>query len=167
MGRTSELRGLLPDVPGVRDLHIKYIGGLQFISFHGDTIKLHSSASNEAIIAALAQIDPGLTRKTMATEAASAPSLSRLRDKLKLASGVAGRAVQAIEAEADALIAEEDEIKSETADAFAPHKAIMAEAKVEIKAVKDALNLMSNGGPPLDPLDVVAPSEPGSTTEGG
>jgi hypothetical protein len=75
--------------------------------------------------------------------------ISRLKEKLGKASGVAQRAVSAVEAEADALIAEEDAIKARTTDAFAPHKAILAEASTELQAVKDALNVMSNGGPPL------------------
>ena len=76
-------------------------------------------------------------------------SISRLKDKLNRAAGVAKRAADAIEAEADALLAEEEAIKAKTVEAFSPHKAILAEARTELDAVKDALNLMSNGGPPL------------------
>jgi hypothetical protein len=88
--------------------------------------------------------------------------ISRLKDKLSKAAGVAQRAASAIEAEADALIAQEDDIKSKTTDAFAPHKAILAEAGTELQAIKDALNLMSNGGPSLDPLHDAGPTAPGS-----
>jgi hypothetical protein len=63
---------------------------------------------------------------------------------------VAKRAADAIEAEADALLAEEEAIKAKTVEAFSPHKAILAEARTELDAVKDALNLMSNGGPALN-----------------
>jgi hypothetical protein len=83
--------------------------------------------------------------------------ISRLKDKIGKASGVAQRATSAIEAEADALIAQEDVIKAETADAFAPHKAILAEASTELQAVKDALSLMSNGGPPLTAAEPIVP----------
>ena len=82
-------------------------------------------------------------------------SISRLKDKLNRAAGVAKRAADAIEAEADALLAEEEAIKAKTVEAFSPHKAILSEARTELDAVKDALNLISNGGPPLDaPLEV-------------
>lgn len=91
--------------------------------------------------------------------------ISRLKDKLAKAAGVAQRATTAIEAEADALIAEEDTIKAKTTDAFAPHRAILAEASSELQTIKDALNLMSNGGPPLDeppiaPLKPIVASDP-------
>lgn len=81
----------------------------------------------------------------------SVTPISRLKEKLAKAAGVAQRAATAIEAEADALIAEEDVIKAKTNDAFAPHRAILAEAATELQAIKDVLNLMSNGGPPLEP----------------
>jgi hypothetical protein len=53
-------------------------------------------------------------------------------------------------------------MKGKTAEAFAPHKAILAEAGTELQAIKDALNIMSNGGPALDPLDVAGHIAPGS-----
>ena len=88
--------------------------------------------------------------------------ISRLRDKLGKAAGVAQRVAAGIEGEADALIAKEDAMKSKTNSAFAPHHAILAEANTELQAIEDALNLMSNGGPALDPLDVAAPTAPDS-----
>ncbi len=86
-------------------------------------------------------------------------AIARIKDKLNRASGVAQRAASAIEAEADALIAEEDAIKAKTTEAFAPHKAVLAEARTELDAVKDALNLMSNGGPPLPDVESSEPEE--------
>jgi hypothetical protein len=77
-------------------------------------------------------------------------SIDRLRAKLQQAAGVAPRVMADIEAEADALIAEESEIKRQKDEAFAPHREVLAESRTELQAVKDALNLMSNGGPPLD-----------------
>lgn len=79
----------------------------------------------------------------------TSPIISRLKDKLGKAAGVAQRAANAIEAEADSLIAREDAIKAKTTGAFAGHKAILDEAGTELQAIEDALNLMSNGGPPL------------------
>lgn len=92
-------------------------------------------------------------------------SISRLKDKLNRAAGVAKRAADAIEAEADALLAEEEAIKTKTVEAFAPHKSLLAEARTELDAVKDALNLMSNGGPALDPLQDAEPSEQVASVE--
>jgi hypothetical protein len=75
--------------------------------------------------------------------------LDRLKGKFLQARGVAHRVASNMEAEADSLIAEEDAMKAKTASAFAPHKAILAEASSELKAIEDALSLMTNGGPPL------------------
>jgi hypothetical protein len=88
-------------------------------------------------------------------------AIARLKEKLAQAAGVAQRAAEAIEAEADALIAEEEAIRSKVVEAFSPHKAVLAEARTELDAVKDALNLMSNGGPALDdPLEFSQDAEP-------
>lgn len=75
--------------------------------------------------------------------------IDRLKDKLKQASGVAQRVATQVEGEADALIAREDQLKAKTFQAFAPHKAILDQASTELDAVENALNMMSNGGPPL------------------
>ena len=89
-------------------------------------------------------------------------AISRLKDKLGKAAGVAQRVATTIEAEADSLIAQEGAMQMKTTEAFAPHKAILAEATTELKAIEDALNLMSNGGPALDPLSESAASAPNS-----
>lgn len=87
--------------------------------------------------------------------------LDRLKGKFLQARGVAGRVASNMEAEADSLIAQEDAMKAKTATAFAPHKAILAEASSELQAIEDALNLMSNGGPALDPLPASGDTEQG------
>lgn len=78
--------------------------------------------------------------------------LDRLKGKFLQARGVAPRVMSNMEAEADSLIAEEDALKAETVSAFAPHKEILAESRNELGQIRDALKLMSNGGPSLDPL---------------
>jgi hypothetical protein len=88
--------------------------------------------------------------------------LDRLKGKFLQARGVAQRVASNMEAEADSLIAEEDAMKAETVAAFAPHKAILGEAKSELQQIKDALSLMSNGGPALDPLQASENTEQGS-----
>lgn len=92
--------------------------------------------------------------------------ISRLKDKLVQARGVAQRVATGIEAEADSLIAREDTIKAKISGAFAPHKAILDEASTELQAIEDALRLMSNDGPPLDPLDDAEPTDAGSKLNG-
>lgn len=74
----------------------------------------------------------------------------RLKDKLAQASGVAGRVATAVEAQADSLIAREDQLKNKANQAFAPHNQILDQANTELDQVENALNLLSNGGPPLN-----------------
>jgi hypothetical protein len=93
---------------------------------------------------------------------ADSPIISRLKDKLGKAAGVAQRVATGIETEADSLIAQEDAFRAKTTNAFAPHKAILTEASTELKAIEDALNLMSNGGPALDPLHDAGSTVPAS-----
>ena len=87
-------------------------------------------------------------------------SLDRLKDKFLQARGVAQRVATNMEAEADSLIAQEDAMKAKTQSAFAPHHAILAEANTELKSIEDALNLMSNGGPPLSDAGNTVPGAP-------
>ena len=87
--------------------------------------------------------------------------LDRLKGKFRQASGVAHRVASTMEAEADSLIAAEDAMKAKTVSAFAPHKAILAEASSELQAIEDALNIMTNGGPALDPLPASGDTEQG------
>lgn len=83
--------------------------------------------------------------------------IDRLKDKLHKASGVAMRVATQVESEADALIAREDQLKAKTTQAFGAHKAVLDAAHSELDQVENALNLMSNGGPALDPLPESAP----------
>ena len=87
--------------------------------------------------------------------------LDRLKGKFRQASGVAQRVASNMEAEADSLIAAEDAMKAKTVTAFAPHKAILAEATSELQAIEEALNIMTNGGPSLDPLPASGDTEQG------
>lgn len=87
-----------------------------------------------------------------------ATPIDRLKDKFAKARGVAQRVASNMEAEADALIAQEDAMKAKTESAFAPHRAILAEAHGELKAIEEALGLMTNGGPPLSDVGNTAPA---------
>lgn len=90
-----------------------------------------------------------------------ATPIDRLKDKLARASGVGGRVAAKIEAKADALLAREDELHAKTEQAFAGHEAIADHASTELDAIEDALNQLSNGGPPLEePAPTATPLPP-------
>jgi hypothetical protein len=74
-------------------------------------------------------------------------AIDRLREKALQAKGVVPRVVASIEAELDGVIAAEADLAKQKDEAFAPHKAALAETKAELDGVKDALNIMSNGAP--------------------
>lgn len=144
-----ELKQALLGVPGAENLTMSYDDkGSQIINIDGKSIEV---GSQENILTALQVPRTEIAKPSMT-------SISRLKEKLSKAAGVAHRAVAAIEAEADSLIAQEDTINKKTADSFAPHKAILAEANTELQAITDALNLMSNGGPPLEDAEPTAPA---------
>ncbi len=156
MRRQAELRQKL----GLPGLTIREVGPLQVVSIDGHDITLGSAATDEQIAAALAR-----SRQIRTDAATLTTPIDRLRSKFELARGVAQRVASNMESEADALIAEESAMKAKTVSAFAPHKAILGEARGELQAIEDALNLMSNGGPSLDPLPEPEPTATGSTTE--
>jgi hypothetical protein len=138
------------------DLEISYQefeGGNQLYMINGNEIWTRRGLPIEAVVSEY--LNP--TKVSQVTT-----PLDRLKGKFLQARGVAQRVAGNMEAEADSLIAEEDKMKAKTVSAFAPHKAILAEASSELKAIEDALNLMSNGGPVLDPLPESASTESGS-----
>jgi hypothetical protein len=74
-------------------------------------------------------------------------NMSRLSEKLKMASGVVGRQTARIEAKADAIIAREPELEKQTDNAFALHDALLNDAARGLDALERELALVSN-----DPL---------------
>lgn len=156
-----EMREALKDIPGYEDLEIEFEpNGHQLLKIGGKVLEVGPAASNAEIILALKNTLVR-TENTKVITVTGSP-INRLKDKLSKASGVAQRIATGIEAKADELIAAEDTLKAKTTEAFAPHEAILAEAKSELQAIEDALNLMSNGGPALDPLPGAANTAPGS-----
>jgi hypothetical protein len=154
-GRDMSIRELR-DALGDADLAVTYQefpGGDQTYTINGKQIWTRRGIPIEAVVEAY--LNP-----TKVTQLAT--PLDRLKGKFLQARGVAQRVATNMEAEADSLIAEEDAMKAKTVSAFAPHKAILAEASSELKAIEDALSLMSNGGPALDPLPASENTEPGS-----
>ena len=156
-----DMREALKDIPGYENLEIEYEpSGHQKLHIDGKVLDVGPAASNAEIIQALKNTLVR-TENTRIVAVTTTP-LDRLKGKFVQARGVAQRVATNMEAEADSLIAQEDAMKAKTASAFAPHKAILAEASSELKAIEDALNLMSNGGPALDPLSDAEHTEKGS-----
>ena len=90
--------------------------------------------------------------------------MDRLKEKLAKAAGVAKRATDAIEADADRLIAREDEITSKRENAFKPHHAVLDSRSRELDQLEDALKILDNGAPPLDDTSAGSPAvEPAGT----
>lgn len=142
-----ELKYALRDVSGIDSLTISYaVNGNQILNLGDLAVEVSPMASNEEIRAALGKP----TIPTRNTKVTVTTPLDRLKGKFLQARGVAQRVATNMEAEADSLIAQEDAMKAKTTNAFAPHKAVLAEAGTELQAIEDALNLMSNGGPPLE-----------------
>ena len=88
--------------------------------------------------------------------------INRVLGKVRQASGVVGRVVTHVESQADSVIGREDEITKKATSAFAPHNDLLDQANSELDRVSDALNLLGNGGPALDPLHESVPAVKGS-----
>lgn len=88
--------------------------------------------------------------------------MDRITEKLKRASGVAQRAAQAIEAQADKLIAREAEIEQKTLAAFAPHHGVLDMRGRELDQLETSLQILSNSDPLASSGDTgpVAPVSP-------
>ena len=74
--------------------------------------------------------------------------MSRLTDKLQQAGGVVDRVSQAIEADADAVIALEAEVHAKRKEAFSGHFANLQDAKQGLEDLKRKLELLGNA--PVD-----------------
>lgn len=79
-------------------------------------------------------------------------AIDRIKNKALQAKGVVPRVLAKVEAHLDEVMAAEPALDSQTESAFAPHFAAIAETKTELVGIAEALNIMSNGGPALDPL---------------
>jgi len=140
-----ELREALKDVPGSESLTISYApSGNQIIHVGEKQVEVSPMASNEEIRAALQNpFVPTRNTKVMTNP------IDRLKEKLAKAAGVGGRVAAKIESKADALIAREADLEAKADHAFAPHEAIADQASASLDEIEAAVNLLSNGGPPL------------------
>jgi hypothetical protein len=147
---TEEVRRLDPEMamwelkqafPGLQTVSTAPNGN-QIFNFADKSIEVGPMASNDEIAVALENpfIRTENTRLTLG-------AIDRLREKALQAKGVVPRVVASIEAELDGVIAAEADLAKQKDEAFAPHKAALAETKAELDGVKDALNIMSNGAP--------------------
>lgn len=78
--------------------------------------------------------------------------LDRIKAKAVEAKSVVPDAIRDIETDLDAIIAEKKVIAVKRAEATAPHLESIAGMKGELESLKSSLDLLSNGGPDLDPL---------------
>ncbi len=73
--------------------------------------------------------------------------MDRVTEKLKQASGVVSRSNASLEAEADRLIAREQQFEERKRSAFQPHHALLDGRHREMDQLEDALKIVSNGDP--------------------
>lgn len=94
----------------------------------------------------------GLVRVPQFEEIHRMSAIDRIKAKAIEARGIAGEAIQSFEGELDSILAEKDVIKRHIAEAAAPHHEIFKGIRGELDGLKSAIDLLSNGGPDLDPL---------------
>lgn len=94
-------------------------------------------------------------------------AVDRIKSKALQAKGVVPRILTNVEAGLDEIIAAEGELEKHAAEAMQPHLDAINETKSELDGIKSALDILSNGGPPLQestttslPSSGSAPSEP-------
>lgn len=78
--------------------------------------------------------------------------IDRIKAKALQARSVATDAIKAFEADLDSILAEKPILAQKQAAAVAPHKEAFAGLHGEIEGLKSAMDILSNGGPALDPL---------------
>jgi hypothetical protein len=80
--------------------------------------------------------------------------VDRIKSKAVQANGVVGRVVKKVEAGLDDIIGREEGLLKHAETAFAPHLSALSETRDTLDGVQSALDVMTNGGPSLDPLPV-------------
>ena len=77
-------------------------------------------------------------------------AIDRIKAKALQARSIAPQAIRDFEADLDGIIAEGPKLKAAKDNAVAQHKETFAGVYGEIDGLKSAIDLLSNGGPPLD-----------------
>lgn len=76
--------------------------------------------------------------------------IDRIKAKALQARQVVPDAIKGVESDLDSILSEKDIIAKKRAEAVAPHMEAIAGVKGELEGLKSALDLLSNGGPPLE-----------------
>jgi len=76
-------------------------------------------------------------------------AIDRIKEKAALARSIAPDAIKALENDLDSIIGEKAVLAQQQAEAISPHKDAIAGIKTEIAGIKSAMDILSNGGPPL------------------
>lgn len=87
-------------------------------------------------------------------------AIDRIKAKALQARGIAPQAIKDFESDLDGILAQKDTLAQKREAAVAPHKEAIAGIYSEFDGLKQAMDLLSNGGPSLDPLPVSAPVLP-------
>ena len=76
-------------------------------------------------------------------------AIDRIKEKALAARQVAPDAIKDLEADLDGILAERDSIKAKRIAAVSPHKEAITGIYTEIDGIKAAIDILSNGEPPL------------------
>ncbi len=90
-------------------------------------------------------------------------AVDRIKSKALQAKGVVPRVLASVESGLDGIIAAESDLEKQKEAALAPHLSAIADTKTELDGIKSALDILSNGGPPLQASTTALPSSAGST----
>ena len=90
-------------------------------------------------------------------------AVDRIKSKALQAKGVVPRVLASVESGLDGIIAAESDLEKQREAALAPHLSAIADTKTELDGIKSALDILSNGGPPLQASTTALPSSAGST----
>ena len=88
-------------------------------------------------------------------------AIDRIKSKAAQAKGVVPRVLASVESGLDRLISAEMELETQKEAALAPHLNAIADTQTELDGIKSALDILSNGGPPLQGSELVPPSSGG------
>lgn len=92
-------------------------------------------------------------------------AIDRIKSKALLAKSVVPAAIADVEADLDWIIGQREVIKRKKDEATAPHKEAISGVVSELEGLKGALDILSNGGPLLDPLSESGPVAHDSVTD--
>jgi len=88
-------------------------------------------------------------------------AIDRIKEKALKARSIAPNAIKALEADLDALMAEEGPLNAARLKAVGAHQEVFQGIRTEIDGVKAAIDILSNGEE-SDPLPASPPVSPGS-----